>query len=415
MSEANRIVESKPKILVVWSKCDSESGYRVTKLVKYLVYQGYNVTYIVNTITSKISGANIIQIEPFPNPAGALRRIGLHNFAKKLDTILYIPDPNVLFSLNVFRFLRCSSSDYDVIITSSPFEAMHLVGLWCKSSMGIPWIADFRDMWTQDGYRYKPVTVLHDILCRRLEKKIYSEATCVITVTPAFGEMVKDIYRVRESKFFVITNGYDPDDFEFMPRKINKSFSEELQLGFNGIFEKGEKLPTRKVLQGIKWANKNGANIKLHLYGEQSHKLNELIKETGNKEHVEFHGHKPHRVALKSVARHDALLVCLEDLSYTDKIATLKLYEYLMIPLPIIGVVPVDGYAAQIINKSQTGVVYSPNENLGKKFLDFYYQWKAGKSFRKIANSKSTDFINSFSWKNLILKWAEVINQCTRP
>ena len=400
---------------MVWSKCDSESGDRVTKLVKHLVCQGYNVTYIVNTITSKISGANIIQIKPFPNPVGTLRGIGLHNFAKKLDNVLYIPDPTLLFSLKVFRFLRRSSSDYDVIITSSPFEGMHFVGLWCKRYMGIPWIADFRDMWTQDGYRYKPVTVLHDILCRRLEKKIYREATCAIAVTPPFGEMMKDIYRVEESRLFVITNGYDPDDFEFMPRKIKKSFPEELQLGFNGVFEKGEKLPTRKVLQGIKCANKNGANIKLHLYGKQGHKLKEIIKETGNKENVVFHGHKPLRKALKSVARHDALLVCVEDLSYTDKIATRKLYEYLMIPLPIIGVVPMDGYAAQIINKSQTGVVYSPNEDLGKNFLQFYYQWKAGKSFRKIADSKSDNFINNFSWKNLILKWEAVINQCMRP
>jgi len=402
----------RPKVLVVWSKCDSQSGARVTKLIKYLVYRGYDVTFMVHTMTSEISGADIVQIKPFPNPVGIMRRAGFHNLAKQLNKYLYVPDSSVLFSLKVFRYLRCSPQNYDVIITSSPFEGIHLVGLWCKIHMGIPWIADFRDQWMQDRSRYQPMTFFHDILCRKLEKKFYREPNLVIANTPPFAEMIKAKYGIGDNRLFVITNGYDPMDFEFATESLENSSQDKLSIGFNGIFEKGEKLPTEKVLNGIKWANENGANIILHLYGQQTPNTKEMVRKSGTEKGVVFHGPKPHLISLKSVVKHDALLVCLEDLGYTDKIVPLKLYEYLMIHRPIVGVLPENGYAAQIINESETGVVFSPNENLGKRFLDFYYQWKDGKSFRKSGDSKTTNFIKAFSWEYLILKWERVIERC---
>jgi len=67
---------------------------------------------------------------------------------------------------------------------------------------------------------------------------------------------------------------------------------------------------------------------------------------------------------LKSVEEHDILLVHLEELDYTDKVVPIKLYEYLMLPKPIIGILPKNSYDPEIIIKSKSGVVFSPKENL---------------------------------------------------
>jgi hypothetical protein len=43
----------------------------------------------------------------------------------------------------------------DVILSSAPPVSCHLIGRRAKEMLGCPWLADFRDLWTQDqGYPY---------------------------------------------------------------------------------------------------------------------------------------------------------------------------------------------------------------------------------------------------------------------
>ncbi|MHA2061810.1 MAG: glycosyltransferase [Candidatus Sifarchaeia archaeon] len=400
-------MRSRIKILLVGSRFDHNSGSRVRKLCKYLTYKNYDVTFIVDKLSLKINKVNIIKLGHYPNISGILRWMGIYEVGRLVDKLIYIPDQSILFSLKVFRYLRKNYHNYDVLITSSPPEGIHCIGLWSSYKLGIPWIADFRDMMTQDTSRYKPVTKIHDFLCKRLERRFYREADFVVTVSPPFARMLNSRFSVAENKILVITNGYDPLDFTSVPKEGTRKADEILNLGFNGMFEKGEKLPTEKVLKGIKRANKNGANIQLHLYGYQEPFLKNKIRKWKCDDFVCSYGRISHKESLVSVAKHDALLVCVEDLEYTDVVSPRKLYQYLMMRKPIVGVLPKHGYAAEVIHKSKTGVVFSSKDDLANAFLSFYVKWKNGYVIQP-----DTNYIAQFSWENLIDKWEMAIRRC---
>ena len=62
---------------------------------------------------------------------------------------LLVPDPYIGWYITGFREAKhiLQSQKVDAVLTSSPRETTHLIGLSLKRKYGIPWIADFRDPW----------------------------------------------------------------------------------------------------------------------------------------------------------------------------------------------------------------------------------------------------------------------------
>ena len=74
---------------------------------------------------------------------------------------LFVPDPRVTWLRPSVRFLCKYLKEHpvDVIVTTGPPQSMHLIGEKVHAKTGIPWIADFRDPWTQMYYlKHLPLT-----------------------------------------------------------------------------------------------------------------------------------------------------------------------------------------------------------------------------------------------------------------
>jgi glycosyltransferase involved in cell wall biosynthesis len=98
-------------------------------------------------------------------------------------------------------------NDLDLVYTSSgPFSSL-ILGYLLKKRLGIKWVADLRDPYT-DAYAWSYPSKLHWMFSRVWEKWILSSADQLIVNTPE----VKKLYLKRnilpESKINVITNGY---------------------------------------------------------------------------------------------------------------------------------------------------------------------------------------------------------------
>ena len=63
---------------------------------------------------------------------------------------LFIPDARCWWIRPSVRFLLKYLKDnpVDAIISTGPPHSMHLIALRLKAKLGLPWIADFRDPWT---------------------------------------------------------------------------------------------------------------------------------------------------------------------------------------------------------------------------------------------------------------------------
>ncbi len=95
----------------------------------------------------------------------------------------------------------------DLIFSSSFPITAHLVALRVHQESGIPWVAEFRDLWT-DLSRY-------DSQWRRrrdqaTERRLLGASTGVVTVSDGYAKILLE----RGARCVsVITNGFDPEDF----------------------------------------------------------------------------------------------------------------------------------------------------------------------------------------------------------
>ncbi len=84
---------------------------------------------------------------------------------------------------------------------------MHLIGMKLHKKLGIKWVADFRDPWTNiDFYRELLLTRIADRCHHKLERKVLHEADHIITVSPG---MTREFKSMGVTNVTTITNGYD--------------------------------------------------------------------------------------------------------------------------------------------------------------------------------------------------------------
>jgi glycosyltransferase involved in cell wall biosynthesis len=101
-----------------------------------------------------------------------------------------------------------SERPFDCVITSSPPESAHLIGLALKRR-GLPWIADFRDGWSFESTRPDFPLAAQRRLDNALERRIARTADLVMTVS---DPITHDLRSRTRAHALTLTNGFDPDD-----------------------------------------------------------------------------------------------------------------------------------------------------------------------------------------------------------
>lgn len=108
--------------------------------------------------------------------AGYISEASRGNWKDKISVFLrgnlLIPDPRAFWVNPSVRFLRdyLNQNPVDLIITTGPPHSMHLIGLKLKKHINVPWLADFRDPWTEiDFYHRLKLTRWADRIHQKLE------------------------------------------------------------------------------------------------------------------------------------------------------------------------------------------------------------------------------------------------------
>jgi hypothetical protein len=93
-----------------------------------------------------------------------------------------------------------------VYTSSGPFSAA-LLGLKLKRSLGLKWVADLRDPFT-DGYQWDFPSKFHWLLARYFEKLYLSKCDHLIVNTPTVKRLMEDREVQHPEKISAIGNGY---------------------------------------------------------------------------------------------------------------------------------------------------------------------------------------------------------------
>ena len=329
--------------------------------------------------------------EPATGSGAGSRRSGLRRMLKGaaglVQTHALVPDPQItwvpgafLKGLSLIRKERPA-----VIYSSSPPNSCQVLGLMLKRATHVPWIADFRDPWTE-GIRRKQSYERSGVR-RRLEhafeRRVIEGADHIIVTTEKTLEQFLAKYpAIPSSKYSVITNGFDAADFTVTRnggRLLDAShFNVTLTGNVETMFDAVPFLTAVRDLLDEDEAFR--ARLRINFVGAKRGKYDDFINRHRLDTNVRYIGYVPHQTSLTYLAESDVLFLCQIPVyeSATTKLSG-KLFEYLYMRKPILALT-LPGLTTDILSRSGLGVAVDPNDQPGikKALRDLYLRWREG-------------------------------------
>ena len=288
---------------------------------------------------------------------------------------LFIPDARRWWVKPSVRYLKKYLKEHpvDAIISTGPPHSIHLIAMKLKTSLCIPWIADFRDPWTEiDYYNDLHLTRWADHKHHRLEHEVLTQADKVVTVAP---DGARRLGLLGDRKVETIYNGFDRDDDTKAPVNLSEAFT----ITYLGVLSKIQN-PVKlwQVLGELVKENEDfNKQLKINLIGQIDNSVIKSLDEQSLSGHVSLSSYIPHE-QVSAVHRSSTLLLLLlmPDCEPRAKgLLTGKLFEYLASGRPILCIGPEDGDAAKILNETHAGTTIGfDNKEAMKEVVKNLYQ-----------------------------------------
>jgi hypothetical protein len=268
----------------------------------------------------------------------------------------------------------------DAIITTSPPESVHLLGLAAHTAR-VRWIADFRDGWMFDTPNPRPSFRRLD---RALERIVATRADAVTTI----NEQIAEDFRQRLGvDALCVPNGFDRAEFELAsdehllvdPRRFSLVYTGTLGIDMvqGGLGTRGEDV--RAFLEAIEQILRRNpelrAQIELVVAGVVTEAEEAVLTRGPLSDIVRVVGRLPHRRALGLQRAADALVLASGGAGYT----TGKVYEYLAAERPIFALAERPSAVADLLDGSNghTVVPSSDVDALAGELEAFIDRWTA--------------------------------------
>ena len=317
---------------------------------------------------------------------------------------LFIPDARCWWVKPSVRYLKKYLKDHpvDAVISTGPPHSMHLIARALHKKFNIPWVADFRDPWTDiDFYKDLKLTRCADKKHHRLERQVLTEATRVVTIG---WDCAKGLENHGAKDVAVITNGYDDISVETFPE--TSQFDHKTA-------------PITMSHIGIIGANRNPETfwqaiaeldlpIKIRLIGQVDNSVIESIKRHKIENFVEIFPYIPHDQVIIEQKKSDLLLLFVNNTPNAKGILTGKIFEYMASGRPILCIGPEDGDSARILNETRTGVTadFNDKEKMKEIILDYIKNYNENQSV-----TVDTDAVEKYSRRNLAKEYVQLLNQ----
>ena len=284
---------------------------------------------------------------------------------------LYIPDRQIFWAA---RTVLAASSlhrneQFDVILTTSPSESVHIVGYALKKMINIPWVADMRDGWMYEPFlEVRKKKGWRQGLEYALERFLLARADSVTTVTqPLRDDLIKRL-KFPKNKTFLIPNGFDEEEHDISDeslararRKFGNIANRMLMLHMGRLSDARKDIDIAPFFQALRRlkASKPDLVKKLSLYlvGTTQGPEIDLINQMDLNDIVHFYPMVPKSEAIAMLKVADVLLLVT---SVSQKsIATSKLFDYMAADKPVLALAKGNA-AARIVKETDIGLTVSP-------------------------------------------------------
>lgn len=314
---------------------------------------------------------------------------------------MFVPDSRKNWINPSVQFLSQYLEEHQIkkIITTGPPHSLHLIGMQLKKKLGIKWVADFRDPWTNIHYHKK--LLLFPWVRRkhiRLESEVLQFADSLIVTSPSTA---KEFGTKTNTPIHLITNGYD--------NEILDSVDLDTQFSLTHI---GSLLSERnpevlwKVLAEI--SNEEPSflkDLRIRFVGVVDPKILNSITLYGLDAQIENLGYCTHQEALNQQASSQILLLIESSREAVRGIIPGKFFEYATSNRPILAIGPKNWDISEYIQNTNTGVCFSYNQEKAiKEYIVSCYE-----QFKMRSLGVKPQHIEKYHRKNLTADLAELL------
>jgi glycosyltransferase involved in cell wall biosynthesis len=252
-------------------------------------------------------------------------------------------------------FRELKREPVDCVITSSPAESTHLLGI--AAARRAAWVADFRDGWTFEPLRPPLPTGFQRALDGRLEERVVRRADAVVSVT---SPIVEDFTARLGVPAELITNGFDPELVE--PAPAPPTPEQELTFVHTGALSGPRGRDPRPLLQALRRLVEAEpglrGSVQVVVAGRSEEDERALVEAEGVGDLVRHVGYLPRAEALELQRAAGTLLL----ITSRDRCeATGKLYEYMASGRPVLALAE-GNEAARIVAETNIGLLVAPDD-----------------------------------------------------
>lgn len=325
-----------------------------------------------------------------------------------LINFLLYPDDKRGWFANAYQtgLSIAASHDISVILSVGTPWTDHWVASALSRKLNIPWIADYRDPWTQKtSAPYRPKWLIHSSISRYIEKKIGNTCSCCLHASDIWADQLGLLLR---KKVFSIPNGYEPDDFshvtELKPNNVQLNISYVGTLHFPQRFN--------YFLEGfnifIKHSNISEQECRLNFVGTGEiafvKKKYQLLER-----YIHFIPYTSKEAAIRYMAKSHILLLFLND---DNGWYPTKVFEYLASGNTILASPDNGGVINELLKLTRAGIVSKNPDQIA-----FWLEDKIGE-LRQYGHLKvypNRQYIEQYERKKLTQRLAKILdNVCCR-
>jgi len=326
---------------------------------------------------------------------------------KVWEEIFAYPDANIGWYKHAVKAGKrmLAEGKCDAILSSSYPVTCHLVAKELKENFGIPWVADFRDLWTQN--HYSEHFMLRKVLEKRLETATISVADVLTTVSEPLAITLREFHQNKQVE--TILNGFDPEQ-----KNPGTETSKKFTIVYTGVLYQGKRDPEplfQVISELINIGKISSSDIEIIFYGTEDDWLFNDIKKYKLENIIKVCGPISREESILQQRKAQVLLLLTWNHPAEKGVYTGKLFDYLAAQRPILALGIPGSVIEELLKNTKAGTYVSCVEELRNAILSYYQEYKlTGKVTYK---GKLTE-IDKYSHREMARKFANVLDSISK-
>lgn len=299
-----------------------------------------------------------------------------------------------------------SRRDIKAIISTSPPVTAHIIARDLKQRRPIPWLADFRDLWTQNYYY--PYSSLRRRIERKLELRTLSQADALVAVSPPAAGDLSGLH--TQKPVHSIPNGFDPEELSTTPAKLTDGFT----ITYTGNLYPGRQSPEplfAALHDLIVEGSMDAGDLEVRLYGPEAGWIDKQAQRHGLADVVKQCGMVPRQVAINQQRESQVLLLFKWNDARQRGVYTAKVFEYLAARRPVLAVGGFPDVVDDLLAETRAGVWGQTASDVKPLLLPLYREYRSAGAASYHGDEAS---INRYSHREMARKFAEVLDGLSR-